>query len=605
MLSCSKKPLYNEFKVYAHKSKIQVSAGGESFIAVKVEIPGKKYIYGNPKGPGTGKPTTMTAKSKFFIFKKTQYLKSEKYKPQPDEDFVWRYTTDTSLFIPFKVKNNTKKGEYIVTVKFESLMCDNAACVPKDFNLKIKVIVADTGRVDYGQLIISKFQSSKPADELLKPKKKNSNTSLKKTDSNDLDQIKSENFIVEYIETSEVSGLIQAIIFGLLAGMILNIMPCVLPVVSLKIMSFVQHAGEDRKVLIKLGSLFSLGILVTFGVLAGLAAFLGYSWGGLFQHKIFLIVMTAIIFALALSMFHVFTIGTPGIAGKAAAKEYNIYTDAFLKGLLATLLATPCSGPFLGGTLAWALTQSPVIIFITFMSVGVGMALPYFILTLNPKFLKLIPKPGNWMNTFEIIMGFFLIFTVVYMVNIFDNNSIMPMVTFLAFLAVGLWQYGKYGSIVQTYSKRIISLLILVIITVSGYFISFNYLYEETKDISLKGQKFSVERLYENKNNNRITIIKFTADWCPNCKLVEKLSLYTKDVAKLINENKIDFLIADITEKNPVTEKLLEKLGSKSIPFLAVIPPGKNFTKPYCLRDVYSEMDVIKAINKALDVIKK
>jgi len=181
----------------------------------------------------------------------------------------------------------------------------------------------------------------------------------------------------------------------------------------------------------------------------------------------------------------------------------------------------------------------------------------------------------------------------------------MPMVTFLAFLAVGLWQYGKYGSIVQTYSKRIISLLILVIITVSGYFISFNYLYEETKDISLKGQKFSVERLYENKNNNRITIIKFTADWCPNCKLVEKLSLYTKDVAKLINENKIDFLIADITEKNPVTEKLLEKLGSKSIPFLAVIPPGKNFTKPYCLRDVYSEMDVIKAINKALDVIKK
>lgn len=180
----------------------------------------------------------------------------------------------------------------------------------------------------------------------------------------------------------QIGGLAAALGFGFLAGLILNVMPCVLPVVSLKIYGFVKQAGEDRGRVRLLGLAFGAGILFVFLILASLAAYAGLGWGQQFQSDKFLVAMVALMVAFALGMFDVYTIQLPGLVGnvEAAAAQREGVAGSFAKGALATLLATPCSGPFLGATLAYALTQPPAVIFAIFASIGVGMAFPYVLL---------------------------------------------------------------------------------------------------------------------------------------------------------------------------------------------------------------------------------
>jgi len=607
LISCGNKSSFSEYKVYISPKVVHVQKKGNSHLIINVEIPANSHIYGNPKGPGTGMATSVVPdENKNFIFESPKFLPAKKYTAPGEKDFVWVYENQTKILLPFHVKKNVKQGIYKIKINYKSLMCTDNSCIPEDKTLFAKIEVGRQVNKTENSIQTKKINFTKdPQQENLFKINNSNNSKQKLTDSEIFSSLELSKIKPTFITSSKIAGLIQAIIFGLIAGFILNFMPCVLPVVSLKIMSFVKHSGESKKKLRELGLLFALGILVSFTFLALLAAFFGYNWGGLFQNKIFLIAMISIVFALALSMFEVFTIQMPSFAGKASEGMSNEYADAFVKGLLATLLATPCSGPFLGGTLAWALAQPALIIFIIFMSVGLGMALPYIILTLNPRFTKFIPKPGDWMNTFEHAMAFLLIFTVIYLVNILDNSLILPVITFLGFLAIGFWQYGKLGAIFQPRKKRLLSLFVLLIVLFGGYFLSFNYLYKETKVNHFSSVNFTVDNYLKAKKENKIIIIKFTADWCPNCKLVEKMSLYTKKVANEIKKQNIVFMVADITKKFPAAEMLLEKLGSRSIPFLAVFPDGKNKNNPICLRDIYSEDDVLNAIKKAVSKDKK
>jgi thiol:disulfide interchange protein len=594
--ACSEKK-NNVFRVYPLKKEIKAVPGSNSFIALRLVIPERHHVYGNPKGPGIGKATTVTMESdQSIVFKSAQYLPPVKYKAAGDKNFTWIYEKETTLFVPFTAHRKVEAGTYPVKARVDALLCNDTSCLPRVLDVKLTIVIASANS-SYSPDIISLYKLSRAPGgekmEILPAQAKPLPQSQKG------ETLKGTVFTPVVIESTSIAGILQALLFGLIAGFILNFMPCVLPVVSLKIMGFVQHAGKDRKELTRLGLLFSLGILVSFALLAALAAFLGYNWGDLFQHEFFIITLTAIIFALALSLFDIFTIHPPSFLGKAGSGIKSHYSDAFIKGLLATLLATPCSGPFLGGTLAWALSQPPLTIFLIFMSVGTGMALPYLALSINPAFIRFIPKPGEWTRTFENIMGFFLIFTVVYLLNILKPESLMPMMTFLAFIAMGFWQYGRYGSLDKKKPVRRASLLLLLLLIISGYSFSFKYLFAQSSEKMINFNVFSTHDLKKNRDAGKISIVKFTADWCPNCKLVEKLSLETEKVAERVNSNNIDVMAADITHSNPPAKELLLKLNSRSIPFLAVFPGGKGFSSPICLRDIYSEDDVLKAIEKA------
>ena len=586
-----------EYSASVEPGTVYASPGSRGFFAVQIRIPRDSHIYGNPKGPGTGKPTEIKAgPSKILNFEAARFLPAKQYRAPGDTGFVNIYEKHTAVFLPFTVAKNAPAGEYNVPVELEVLLCSSDACIPKDQSLSARVIISgNTPAIAHTEDLLELFRKSRPATGEKGP----APDSTTGTTADKTSFLKDISFNPRYIESSGVAGLLQAIIFGLLAGFILNFMPCVLPVVSLKIMNFVQHAGENRKVLLKLGSVFALGIMTAFTFLAALAAFFGYSWGGLFQHSIFLIIMTTLVFVLAMAMFEVFSLNAPSFAGRAARERSNIYSDAFFKGLLATLLATPCSGPFLGGTLAWALTRSPAVIFIIFMSVGAGMALPYLLLSAFPGLIKKIPGPGEWMRTFEEIMAFLLVFTVIYLLSVFPGELTMPMVTFLAFTAVAFRQYGIYGAIHRKKMQRIISTAALLLIMAGGYFLSFNFFYHSGGTASLPETPFSLERLERNRKNDTVSMIRFTADWCPNCRLVEATSLETEKVTAAVREGGIDFMTADITRPFPEAEALMHSLGSRSIPFLALMPAGKDFERPVCLRDIYSEESVLKAMETA------
>jgi len=585
---------YQEFRIYP-SSKITRVSPDSGFIALFVEIPENKYIYGNPKGPGIGKPTTITVKHpSYFNFKPARFLTPKQYTAPGESKHVWIYENNTTIFLPFTIKEKTPEGQYTITITVDVLICDTSLCAPKIIELNSIIHVLKKGTpVLLDENLQSQFSLSRSSDGIVP---------FKTTEKDINSTISMPAFQPRYLRSSSITNIVQAILFGILAGFILNFMPCVLPVVSLKIMGFIKLAGQNRSEFLKHGFLFTGGIITSFLVLAILASSLGYNWGSLFQDRLFLITMIAVVFALTLSMFEIFTINIPSFASKVDVSSHQ-YLESFTKGLLATLLATPCSGPFLGGTLAWSLTQTPVIVFIIFMSIGIGMALPYIILTLNPRLMKFIPKPGEWMTTFERIMAFLLLATTIYLIGILDTELIMPTLWFLLIFAFGLWQYGKYGAIHQTKIKRVISISILIILTFTGYIFSYSYLYKSAAPEKIDDLHFSMEKLYKSRDAGKISIVKFTADWCPNCVFVESTSLYTEKVIDIVKKGDIHIYIADITRKNHEAEALLEKLGSHSIPFLAIFPPHSDFTRPICLRDIYSEDDVLNAIEEARKAI--
>ncbi len=574
------------------ESETAIPTGESGFFIIRLAIPEGSYIYGNPKGPGIGKSTTVRlSREPGVIFRPARFLPARKYTPPGEKDFVWVYEKGTSILVPVDISPEARPAARTVRITVEALLCTQGACMPQTMEFAHTLHIlhpGESGTIFPGDLITRhSIQSVETTGE-------KDATPTPPTSSGE------SRFNPRYLSSSDVTGILQAIILGLIAGLILNFMPCVLPVVSLKLMAFVRHAGERRGTLVRLGLLFSLGILTSFAVLALLGSTLGYNWGELFQKKMFLVGMIAIIFAMGLSLLGVFTIGVPSFASRAAREVGNPFIDSYIKGVLATLLATPCSGPFLGGTLAFAFTQSPPVIFAIFMSIGVGMALPYLALSVAPGLIRFVPRPGDWMIVFEQAMGFLLLGTAVYLIGILSTDSILPALWLLLSLGVGLWQYGRFGNITRSLKSRIVSAIVLISISAGGGWIAFAAYGEGEKKIEIASRAdFSLAAIEKNAAAGGISIVKFTADWCPNCALVERTALYTSDVISMINQQSITLYTADITREHPEAQALLRALGSRSIPFLAVFPPGERFTEPLCLRDIYGETDVLEAIRIA------
>ncbi len=239
-------------------------------------------------------------------------------------------------------------------------------------------------------------------------------------------------------------SLWTALLMGFLGGLILNVMPCVLPVISIKIMSFVQQAGEDPGRVLRLGLAFCGGIMVWFWAFAALSMVGNVPW----QHPPVVIALGALLFVFSLNLLGVFELMLPGsTAGRLdAIASREGYTGAFLKGLLATLLGTACTAPFLAGALAYALTQPAWKVYAVFTAAGLGMGLPYLLLAARPAWLKYLPKPGGWMIRFKQAAGFVLLGTVVWLLWILasqlDAFGVVWTVAFFGFLAVAAWMIG-------------------------------------------------------------------------------------------------------------------------------------------------------------------
>ncbi len=297
-----------------------------------------------------------------------------------------------------------------------------------------------------------------------------------------------------------------------LAGFILNFMPCVLPVIGLKIMSFVQQAGEHPGRVFLLNLAFALGVMAVFMVLAFVASRPSGSWGELFQNDQFQIVMIGVVFSFALSFLGVWEIPIPGmsgtgVAGKMAAKDG--FLGAFVKGILTTLLATPCSGPLLIPTVIWALAQPQYLTYLTFAAMGLGMAMPYLVFGAFPKLVGMLPRPGNWMLTFKHTMGFAMLGAAIFLFGSLKEKFAIPTLSMLLAIGVACWVVGHTSIAAELRDKLKAWAWGLTIIAV-GCWIAFVALMSQYE---LEWNTFSKALLEEKLAEGNIVFVDFTADW--------------------------------------------------------------------------------------------
>jgi thiol:disulfide interchange protein len=377
-----------------------------------------------------------------------------------------------------------------------------------------------------------------------------------------------------------------------LAGILMNVMPCVLPVISIKVLSFVRQAGESRGRMLALGAVFGAGMLLVYWALAIAAMALDLSWGQQFQSFNFMVVMISIVFAFGLSLLGVFTLGVPKqVNALAAGMGREGLRNAFFNGMLATLLATPCTGPFLGSTLAWTLSQTHLTIFLIFTMLGLGMAIPYVILTGFPKLLVFVPKPGPWMETFKQAMGFLLMITVVYLMISVERHRLLFVNAFLVFVGIAAWYWGRYAKFGQKPVKRWATVVVTVAIVALGAQLSLGTMQGAfaPTDSAEKGEaeRIAWEQEFDSHiKAGRTVFVDFSATWCPNCLWNEKMVFQSDEIRELMKKKGVVTMIADITNDSPRTrmlEKLRKKLGGRSLPFLAVFPsdrPDKPITRP-------------------------
>ncbi len=435
---------------------------------------------------------------------------------------------------------------------------------------------------------------------------------------------------VEVAATASGPDSVWAILpLAFVAGFLLNLMPCVLPVVGLKLLSFVQQSGDSRRRVLLLNVAYSAGLMSVMLVLATLAVFAGLGWGEQFSSTTFSVILAAIVFAFGLSFLGIWEIPAPGYVGRAGGPARGEgYGGAFIKGVLSTLLATPCSGPLLGSALAWAIVQPAYLTYVVFAFVALGMASPYLLVGLFPRLVRLLPRPGNWMVTFKQIMGFVLLATVVYLLSFIPAPSVVPTVLVLLGVGFGCWWVGR-SPWPESRGRRLRAWGVAAASVAATAWLSFGWLegvmaerFERAVGRELLGaadpsgraavlprhdvdgiawEPYSRRRLEELVNGGKTVFVDFTADWCLTCKANEAAAIERPEVARLIRENGVVALRADKTRPAPEVDETLRRLGNKaaSIPFYAIFP-GNPSRKPILLDGLLaSPGPVVKAVRQA------
>jgi thiol:disulfide interchange protein len=413
---------------------------------------------------------------------------------------------------------------------------------------------------------------------------------------------------------SAALSLPMALFYGLLGGLILNVMPCVLPVLGLKLMSFAQQSGRARQEVFAMNLWYCAGVFAVFFALAtaSVAANIGLArtnlgWGQQFQIVEFRIALIGIVFAFALSFLGVWEIPIPGFIGEQAghvqSKEGPF--GAFLKGVLGTVLATPCSGPFLGPLLTFTVTQPTVVTYAVFAAIAAGMSLPYVLVGLVPGLVRFMPRPGAWMATFKELLGFVMLGTVAFLFYMLRQQPVWFVPTFVMLIGIwmGCWWVGRLqerqGAV--GFGRWVQAATIAAAIGTAGFFWLGPHGSHGSRLIDWQ-EPFSVQRLAAHRKEGATVLVDFTADWCLTCKYNLANAIETSRVGELIRKNKVVPILADCTEPSAEIDAFLASMGSRSIPFLVIFPgsePGAPLRDPIILRDVITESQLLAALEKA------
>ena len=412
----------------------------------------------------------------------------------------------------------------------------------------------------------------------------------------------------------------QMLLYAFIGGLILNIMPCVLPVIALKILGFVSEAKSEPRHVRKLGLIYAAGVLVSFLALAAVvigvkAAGHHAGWGMQFGSPVFIVCLITLVTLVALNLFGLFEVilggRTISAAGELAAKHGA--AGAFFNGVLATVLATPCTAPFLGAALGFAFAQKSPVIILTFLTIGLGLASPYILLSWNPVWLKFLPKPGAWMEKFKIAMGFPMLATVVWLFNVAASSygkNVLWLGIFLVFVALAAWIFGEFFQ--RGRKHKLVAAMIALILLIGGYAIALEKeldwrhalpeigapgsLKESTDGI--EWQPWSPAAVAQAHAAGKIVLVDFTADWCLTCQVNKKSSLEISSVREKLKSLNTVALLGDYTHFPDAITTELNRYNRAGVPLVLVFPKNAD-APPMVLPEVLTPGIVLNALDRA------
>ena len=375
-------------------------------------------------------------------------------------------------------------------------------------------------------------------------------------------------------------SLLTGIVFAFLGGIILNAMPCVFPILSIKILGFIEQSQGSKEKLIQHGLIFSAGVLTTFLAISWLLIFLRASgeaigWGYQLQSPWVVSILIYLFVAIGIVFMSNIVIGSSLANFGSLAKNRNDFLSSFFTGVLAVIVASPCTAPFMGPALGLALLQPGLKSIVIFLALGIGFSLPYLMLSIYPQLLSRLPKPGEWMQTFKQIMAFPMWAAALWLAWVLsaqvNMQSVFAVLIGALLIALALWLMEKTQSS-DRLIRRITVLFSLGLMIFSIWLIPLNQ-DEDSSNLRNEVNNFSALKLSSLRSEKKAIFVNFTADWCITCKVNEAIALDQDNVKKLLREKDIVYLKADWTRKDPEIASVLARYGRTGVPLYLLFPP--------------------------------
>jgi thiol:disulfide interchange protein/DsbC/DsbD-like thiol-disulfide interchange protein len=398
-------------------------------------------------------------------------------------------------------------------------------------------------------------------------------------------------------------GFAGTLALAFVGGLILNLMPCVFPVLGIKILGFVNQAGADRRKVTLHGLVFTAGVLLSFWVLAGILAVLRaggshLGWGFQLQSPAFVFGLAATMLAFALNMSGVFEFGLTATGFGSGLQSKSGLIGSFLTGALATVAATPCAAPFLAPALGAALALSTFQSFAIFTVIGFGLSTPYLLLSAFPSAVKVLPRPGAWMETFKQAMAFPLYATVAYLVWVLagqlTESGLLSSLFGLVLVAMGVWAYGRWHAPGAPAGRARFGVAACVVLLAAGAWAGWPVAAAPTDVVWAKWSPEAVEKL---RAENRIVYVDFTARWCATCQANKRLVFHSQDVLKAFRDKHVATLEGDWTNKDSQITAELAKYQRAAVPFNVIWVPGQD--QPVVLPELLTPAVVLNALPKS------
>jgi len=405
-------------------------------------------------------------------------------------------------------------------------------------------------------------------------------------------------------------GLARAVLLALIGGLILNLMPCVLPVLAIKVFAVAEMAGRSRRELLANGAAYTGGILASMavlaaGVLALRMAGTQVGWGFQFQSPLFVAGIAVVLVAFAMNLFGAYEISVDvGRAAEIGAEAHG-NRRSFFEGLLAVVLATPCSAPFLGTAVGFAFAGSPAVIVAIFLAIGVGLALPFALITLVPGWARFVPRPGPWMLQLRAVLGFALLATVVWLVwltgGVAGTDGVVALLALLLAVAFGLFVFGALQASERTWLRATVALA-LVVLVVAGLGLVRTRLAasDGARTVAADGdwEPWAPASIEAALGAGEPVLVVFSADWCITCKMNERVVLRSERVERELDRLGVRVFKADWTRRDETIRRELARHGRAGVPLYLVYDPRRP-DEPEVLPELLSAGDLVETLRAA------